>query len=146
MKKLGFAAFAAMSAFAYASPALAQDAEPADAPLDWYWVTYMDIDDDRRDMVEEWQEKYIIPAHVAAGMVPPKFLHMYTGEWEMIRISHMPGMTDQISWDQNPYGAKVNAEILKLVGGQEQLDEWMKKLDGSVLSARSELGHIDKPE
>ena len=118
----------------------------ADAPLDWYWVTYMDIDDDRRDMVEEWQENYIIPAHKAAGLVPPKFLHMYTGEWEMIRISHMPGNTDQISWDANPYGDKVNAELLKLVGGQDKMDEWMKKLDGAVLSARSELGHIDRPE
>ena len=145
MKIIGLAAVAAC-AVACASPATAQDAEPADAPLDWYWVTYMDIDDDRRDMVEEWQENYIIPAFKAAGQVPPKFLHMYTGQWEMIRISHMPGNTDQLSWDTNPYGAAVNAELLKLVGGEEKMDEWMKKLDGSILRQRSDIGHIDRPE
>lgn len=145
MKIIGLAAVAAC-AVACASPATAQDAEPADAPLDWYWVTYLDFDDERRDMVEEWQEKYLIPAHKNAGLVPPKFLHMYTGKWEMIRISHMPGSTDQISWESNPYGAKVQEELLKLTGGQEGFDEWMKKLDGAIVDSRSDLGHIDRPE
>lgn len=141
MKKLGFAALAAMSLCA--SPVMAQDAEIERNNLDWWYVTYANFDDDKREWVEEWQENVIIPAHEAAGMRPPIFVHMNTGNWDMIIFNHMPEGPDMMTWASNPMGEKLNAEALKIVGSQEDLDAGRKAYDAAFTRTSGGLGHID---
>lgn len=143
MKIIGFAALAAMSAVACASPASAQDAGVERAPLDWWYVTHANFDDDKREWIEEWQENYIIPAHKAAGLRPPIYVHMNTGGWDMIIFNHMPEGPDMMSWADNPMGDKIEAELVKLVGSKEKLEEMRKAYGDSFTSTRGGLGHID---
>lgn len=141
MKKLGFAALAAMGLCA--SPAMAQDAEIERNNLDWWYVTYANFDDDKREWVEEWQENVIIPTFKNAGMKPPIFVHMNTGDWDMIIFNHMPGGPDMMSWASNPMSGKLDAEALKIVGSQEKLDEGRKAYGDAFTKTSGGLGHID---
>ncbi|MBW0145801.1 hypothetical protein [Sphingomicrobium clamense] len=146
MKIIGFAALAAMSAVACASPVSAQDATIERAPLDWYYVSYVNYNPDEREWVEEWQENYLIPAYKAAGMVPPKYYHMNTGRWEMIVINHMPGGPDMMSWAENPMAEKIDAELVKLVGSEEELAKMRKRYADAQTDWTGGLGHIDRNE
>lgn len=144
MKKLMMAAAAAaLTIPAWATPAAAQDAEVARNNLDWWYVTHANFDGDKREWVEEWQENVIIPGHKAAGLKPPIFVHMNTGEWDMIIFSHMPAGPDMMTWAENPMRAKLDEEYIKILGSKEKLDEGRKAYGDAFTDSTGGLGHID---
>lgn len=144
MKKLLFAAAAAALVVpASSASAFAQDDGIERNNLDWYYVTYANFDDDKRVWVEEWQENYIIPAFKAAGLKPPIYVHMNTGDWDMIIFNNMPAGPDMMTWADNPDGDKINAELVKMLGSEEKLAEMRKAYRDATTETSGGIGHID---
>jgi len=131
MKKLGFAALAAMSLCA--SPVMAQDAEIERNNLDWWYVTYANFDDDFFIVGPTPDSNYAVELHY--GYYPESIVTANTtwlgDEFDSAllngalvqAIRFMKGEADMLALYTQRYGEAVSR--LKVYGeGQENSDAY----------------------
>lgn len=147
MRKSLLMSVAAFGLMAVASPAIADDhmekAEVERQNVDWYRINLTKFHEGKRSRAQEILDNYFMKA-MEGNEIKPKEIHVNFGDYDVIMMWPMPGGTDMISWQNNPYFAKAWGKLQELAGGLEEAQALVAEFDSLIKDEHEMLAHIDK--
>lgn len=123
-----------------AVPAIAQ--EEAEEARTTYAVTMIDLADGADDRWAELHETYVVAAREAAGLAP-EVVHwvMINPDYDLIIVRPMPGGMASFDSHANPYRDAFRAEMMNLMGSEENMQAIIEEWDTLVESSTTVFTH-----
>lgn len=140
-----FASIAAAIALA-ATPAVAIADEHEEGPtirenVDYLNIIMVDIKPGKRGRAEEIIDDYFRKASKAAGTQQPYLVHLQTGSWDFIVAWDMKDGPAELTYTNNPDGAKWFAALAELTGGEEQAQALWDEYQSLIARSTTMIGH-----
>lgn len=117
---------AAMTTFAMATPAIAQDEEQ---PRTTYAIEYIKLKDDGAQRWAELGEKYFAPAAKAAGLPKAQVHYLMAGPWDIMMIFTMPRGMASLDTHASPERKAFYDALVKIAGSKEEADKLLEESD-----------------
>ncbi|GAA4644007.1 hypothetical protein GCM10023115_19670 [Pontixanthobacter gangjinensis] len=144
MKKLMFAAAAALCVPAMPSTALADGHEAMElAKVDWYRVNLIKWEQGKTGRAHEIIDLFQ-KVDEALGRDGTMHFHMGTGEWDSIVAMPMRNGIAAMGWANNPDGDAWDAEFAKQNGGEEKAKAIWDEFNSLIARQQRHIGHIDQ--
>lgn len=114
--------------------------------VDYLNIVMIDIKPGKRGRAEEIIDDYFAKASQAAGTQQPYLVHLQTGSWDFIVAWNMEDGPVELTYTNNPDGAKWFAALAELTGGEEQAQALWDEYQSLIARSNSMLGHHHKGE
>ena len=109
--------------------------------VDYLNIVMVDIKPGKRGRAEEIIREYFSKASDAAGTQKPYLVHLQTGSWDFIVAWNMEDGPVELTYTNNPDGAKWFAALTEIAGGEEEAQALWDEYQSLIARSNSMLGH-----
>ncbi|MFA6220184.1 MAG: hypothetical protein WC692_10465 [Erythrobacter sp.] len=130
--------FAAVTTFAFATPALAQDEEQ---PRTTHAIEYIKLADGQERRWAELGEKYFAPAAKAAGLPAAQVHYLTGGPWDIMMIFTLPRGMASLDTHASPEREAFWEALVKIAGSKEEAQKLVDESDAIETESMRTFSH-----
>ena len=109
--------------------------------VDYLDIIMIDIKPGKRGRAEEIIDDYFSKASKAAGTPEPYLVHLQTGSWDFLVAWDMADGPAELTYTNNPDGAKWFAALTELAGGEEEAQALWDEYQSLIARSTRMIGH-----
>ena len=128
----------AVTTFAFAVPAMAQDEEE---PRTTYSIQYIKLKDGAGQRWSELGEKYFGPASEAAGLPKSQVHWLMAGPWDLMVIVTMPRGMASLDTHASPERKAFREALIKIAGSEEAAKKIFEESDSLTKDSMRTFSH-----